>query len=107
MRLAIIRQDYAPYHGAERFVETALEALLERGIAITLYTRLWPQTQLQLIEPVLCNPFYVGRLWRDWSFARSVCGKIAKHPPELVQSHERLLCCDVYRAGDGVIDVAA
>ena len=22
--------------------------------------------------------------------------------PELVQSHERLLCCDVYRAGDGV-----
>ncbi|HTP48158.1 MAG TPA: glycosyltransferase family 4 protein [Casimicrobiaceae bacterium] len=102
MRLAIIRQRYTPYGGAERFVEAALEALLERGIAITLYTRDWPETRLQLIEPILCNPPYIGRLWRDWSFARAVCRSIARKPPELVQSHERLLCCDVYRAGDGV-----
>jgi len=102
MRLAIIRQRYTPYGGAERFVEAALEALLERGIAISLYTRRWPETRLQLIEPILCNPLYIGRLWRDWSFARAVCRRIAKQPPELVQSHERLLCCDVYRAGDGV-----
>jgi UDP-glucose:(heptosyl)LPS alpha-1,3-glucosyltransferase len=102
VRLAIVRQRYTPYGGAERFVEGALEALLERGIAISLYTRSWPQTRLQLIEPVLCNPFYIGRLWRDWSFARAVCRAVAKKPPELVQSHERLLCCDVYRAGDGV-----
>ena len=52
MRLAIIRQRYTPYGGAERFVENALEALLERNVAITLYTRQWPQTRLQLIEPV-------------------------------------------------------
>ena len=102
MRLAIIRQRYTPYGGAERFVEGALEALLERGIAISLYTRRWPETRLQLIEPVICNPLYVGRLWRDRSFARAVCRRIARAPPELVQSHERLLCCDVYRAGDGV-----
>jgi UDP-glucose:(heptosyl)LPS alpha-1,3-glucosyltransferase len=105
MRLAIIRQRYTPYGGAERFVEAALEALLERGIAISLYTRGWPQTRLQLIEPILCDPFYLGRLWRDWSFARRVCRMIAGQPPELVQSHERLLCCDVYRAGDGVHDI--
>jgi UDP-glucose:(heptosyl)LPS alpha-1,3-glucosyltransferase len=102
MRLAIIRQRYTPYGGAERFVESALEALLERGIAISLYTRGWPETRLQLIEPILCNPLYIGRLWRDWSFARAVCRNIARQPPELVQSHERLLCCDVFRAGDGV-----
>ena len=105
MRLAIIRQRYTPYGGAERFVEAALEALLERGVAISLYTRQWPETRLELIEPVLCNPFYVGRLWRDWSFARAVCGTVARKAPELVQSHERLLCCDVYRAGDGVHQV--
>jgi len=102
LRLAIIRQRYTPYGGAERFVEAALEALLERGVAISLYTRDWPQTRLQLIEPVLCDPFYLGRLWRDWSFARAVCRAVTKKAPELVQSHERLLCCDVYRAGDGV-----
>jgi UDP-glucose:(heptosyl)LPS alpha-1,3-glucosyltransferase len=102
VRLAIVRQRYTPYGGAERFVEGALEALLERGIAISLYTRQWPQTRLQLIEPVICDPFYFGRLWRDWSFAHAVCRAVALKPPELVQSHERLLCCDVFRAGDGV-----
>ena len=55
MRLAIIRQRYTPYGGAERFVESAFEALLERGVAISLYTRQWPNTRLQLIEPVLCE----------------------------------------------------
>jgi UDP-glucose:(heptosyl)LPS alpha-1,3-glucosyltransferase len=102
MRLGIIRQRYAAYAGAERFTEAALEALLERGVAITLYTRRWPETRVQLIEPVVCNPPYIGRLWRDWGFARVVTRKIARTPPELVLSHERLLCCDVYRAGDGV-----
>ncbi|HZQ60746.1 MAG TPA: glycosyltransferase family 4 protein, partial [Casimicrobiaceae bacterium] len=78
------------------------EALLERNVAISLYTREWPQTRLQLIEPVICNPHYLGRLWRDWSFARAVCRALASAEVDLVQSHERLLCCDVYRAGDGV-----
>ena len=60
MRLAIIRQRYTPQGGAERFLEGALEALLERNVAITLYTREWPQTKLQLIEPHICNPRYRG-----------------------------------------------
>ena len=50
MRLALIRQRYTPYGGAERFLEAALEALLERNVAITLYARDWPETRLQLIE---------------------------------------------------------
>jgi len=102
MRLALIRQRYTPYGGAERFLEAALEALLERNVGITLYTREWPQTKLQLIEPHICNPFYLGRVWRDWGFARAVAREVAKSRATLVQSHERLLCCDVYRAGDGV-----
>ena len=106
MRVAIVRQDYPPYGGDERFVEAALEALLERNVAISLYARAWPQTKLQLIEPVLCNPFYIGRLWRDWGFARAVCRAVAKAEPDLVESWERLLCCDIYRARDGVHAVA-
>jgi UDP-glucose:(heptosyl)LPS alpha-1,3-glucosyltransferase len=102
MRLAIIRQRYTPYGGAERFIEHALEALLERNVAISLYTREWPRTNLQLMEPQIVDPFYLGRLWRDWGFARAVCRKIARTEPDLVQSHERLTCCDIFRAGDGV-----
>ncbi len=102
MRLAIIRQRYSPAGGAERFFEGALEALLERNVAISLYTRSWPQTKLQLIEPVICNPWYTGSLMREWGFARSACRAIARSKANLVESHERLLCCDIYRARDGV-----
>jgi len=102
MRLAIIRQRYTPQGGAERFVEGALEALLERNVAITLYTREWPQTKLQLIEPSIVNPFHVGRLWRDWGFARAVTRQIVAGKFNLVQSHELVLTCDVYRPADGI-----
>jgi UDP-glucose:(heptosyl)LPS alpha-1,3-glucosyltransferase len=102
MRLALIRQRYTPYGGAERFIEGALEALLERNVAITLYTREWPQTNLHLIEPHICDPFYLGNLWRDWGFARAVGKAVGTTKANLVQSHERVLCCDIYRAGDGV-----
>jgi UDP-glucose:(heptosyl)LPS alpha-1,3-glucosyltransferase len=102
VRIAIIRQRYNPFGGAERFVEGALEALLERNVAITLYTREWPQTRLQLLEPHIVDPFHVGRLWRDWGFARAACRAVGRAHLDLVQSHERLLCCDIFRAGDGV-----
>lgn len=102
MRLAIIRQRYTPHGAAERFLEAALEALLERNVAITLYTREWPETKLQLIEPHICDPAYVGALWRDWGFARAVTRDIAVARANLVQSHERVLTCDVYRPADGV-----
>jgi len=102
MRLAIVRQRYTPFGGAERFIENALEALLERNVAITLYTREWPETNVQLMEPQIVDPFHIGRLWRDAGFAYAVCRRIKRAQPELVQSHERLSCCDVFRAGDGV-----
>jgi UDP-glucose:(heptosyl)LPS alpha-1,3-glucosyltransferase len=102
MRLAIIRQRYVPQGGAERFLEGALEALLERNVAITLYTREWPQTKLQLIEPHICDPAYLGPLWRDWGFARAVTREITATKANLVQSYERVLTCDIYRPADGV-----
>jgi UDP-glucose:(heptosyl)LPS alpha-1,3-glucosyltransferase len=102
MRLAIVRQHYQSDGAVERVTERALEALLERNVAVSLYTRSWPQTRLQLIEPVICDPFFIGRLWRDWGFADAACLSIRRTMPSLVESHEPMLCCDVYRAGDGV-----
>ena len=102
MRLALIRQRYTPFGGAERFIESALAALLERNVAVTLYTREWPQTDLQLMEPIVVDPFYAGRLWRDWGFARAARRAIARGDADLVQSHERLMGSHIFRAGDGV-----
>jgi UDP-glucose:(heptosyl)LPS alpha-1,3-glucosyltransferase len=102
MRLAVVRQDYDPEGGSERVTERALEALLERNVAVSLYTRSWPATRLQLIEPVICDPFHAGALWRDWGFARAACRSIRRANPTLVESHDLVRCCDVYLAGDGV-----
>ena len=102
MRLAIIRQRYAPGGAIESRLEAALSALLERNVAISLYTRSWDEPRLQLIETVLCNPTYFGSLWREWSFARSVGRAIGRAKVDLVEAHDRVPCCDVYRAWDGV-----
>jgi UDP-glucose:(heptosyl)LPS alpha-1,3-glucosyltransferase len=102
MRLGIVRQRYTPFGGAERFVERAIDALTERGVQVRIYTRQWPAAGDRRIEPVICNPFYAGSLWRDASFASAVRAALARDRPDVVQSHERIAGCDVFRAGDGV-----
>lgn len=102
MRLGIVRQRYTPFGGAERFAERAIDALRTRGVGIDVYTRNWPQTAGDAIRPVICNPFYVGRLWRDASFAAAVHTALARDRPDIVQTHERIEGCDIFRAGDGV-----
>ncbi len=100
MRLALVRQRYAEDGGAERFTARALHTLRAQGVSVTLITRAWKGGEG--VEVITCNPFHLGRLWRDWSFARAVCRLLKARRFDLVQSHERLACCDVYRAGDGV-----
>lgn len=100
-RLAIVRQRYTPYGGAERFVERALDALAARGVALTLVTRQWPGGDAR-ITPLVVNPPFMGRTLRDAGFAHAACAALARQPGTLVQSHERIACCDIYRAGDGV-----
>lgn len=102
VRLAIVRQRYTPYGGAERFVERALDALAARGVQLTLVTRRWPDGGDPRITPLVVDPPYLGRTLRDRSFARAACAALAGLPATLVQSHERIPCCDIYRAGDGV-----
>src|SRR3989442_13978290 len=99
MRLALVLHRYGAYGDAERFIERDLGALGGEGVAVTVLAREWIGAPGGLVR---CDPFYVGRLWRDWSFARAVCREIARRPFDLVQSHERIDCCDIYRAGDGV-----
>lgn len=99
MRLALVRQRYSTYGGAERFIERTLGALGGRGVAVTVLAREWIGDPGSVIR---CDPFHIGRLWRDWSFAHAVCRKLARESFDFVQSHERVACCDIYRAGDGV-----
>lgn len=100
MRLAIVRQRYTAFGGAERFIARALPALERAGIEPTLITRAaqgWGARRTLQV-----NPFYIGKLWREWSFARAASAVWRRESFDLVQSHERIPGCHVYRAGDGV-----
>jgi UDP-glucose:(heptosyl)LPS alpha-1,3-glucosyltransferase len=102
MKLGIVRQRYTPFGGAERFIERAIDTLLERGVKVRMYTRSWPSSRAGRVEPVICNPYYVGGVWRDAGFARAVRHALALDRPDIVQTHERIAGCDIFRAGDGV-----
>jgi len=100
LHLALIRQRYTPFGGAERLVSNAIQALSTEGASLTVVTRRWETGAGH--DYLICNPPYLGSLWRDWGFARCVCNTLEKQSFDLVQSHERIACCDIFRAGDGV-----
>ena len=98
MKLAIVRQKYTPFGGAERFIERALAALRAKDVDVSIVAREWQGD----LKGVRVNPFFLGRTWRDAGFARGVQRLLAQKRFDLVQSHERIPGCDIYRAGDGV-----
>jgi len=100
LNIALIRQRYTDFGGAERFVARAMAVMQEKGLKLTIVTRQWHPDSKN--PSLLCNPFYLGSIWRDWGFARCVCAALKTRNFDLVQSHERIACCDIYRAGDGV-----
>ena len=106
MKIAIIRQRYNPYGGAERFVERALGALAAEGAEVTLITRSWDGAPREDFRQIICNPlstgWLAGRAGRDKAFSSCVQQAIAVEGFDLVQSHERVPGCSIFRAGDGV-----
>jgi UDP-glucose:(heptosyl)LPS alpha-1,3-glucosyltransferase len=105
MKLALVRQKYNPFGGAERFVERALQALRENGTSVTLITREWKKvdaTRGVESDVRVCNPSFFTRKGRDAGFAHAVQQIISNREFDLIQSHERIPGCHLYRAGDGV-----
>lgn len=109
LRLAIARQQYNPFGGAERFVAGALSALKDiTRIEVTLLTRSWNESaetasgrRIEIVNPAYRRlPF--GRVNRDRSFADAVGEIIRTGRFDLVQAHERIPGCHIFRAGDGI-----
>lgn len=106
MKIAIIRQRYNPFGGAERFVERALGALAGQGAEVSLITRNWDGAPGEGFRQITCDPPYSrlfgGRAARDRSFAVCVQREMAQGGYDITQSHERIPGCMIFRAGDGV-----
>jgi UDP-glucose:(heptosyl)LPS alpha-1,3-glucosyltransferase len=106
MKLAVVRQRYTPFGGAERFVDRALQSLAACGVDISLLTRSWEGAEAQGFRRVELNPpysrFWGGRAARDRSFSEAVQAEISRGGYDIVQSHERIPGCTLFRAGDGL-----
>jgi UDP-glucose:(heptosyl)LPS alpha-1,3-glucosyltransferase len=100
-QVALIHPHYRPDGGAERAIVHIVDALGPKDIHITIISRHWAARD-EHIEVLRCNPFYLGRLWREWSFARAAEKIVARMQFDIVQSQVRLSGCDIYRAGGGV-----
>ncbi|MEG3126350.1 glycosyltransferase family 4 protein [Pantoea cypripedii] len=102
LRLAIVRQKYRPDGGAERFISRALEALDNEQLDLNIITRSWQGTPNPAWHLHICNPAKFGRISRERGFAQAARACWEREKFDIVQSHERIAGCDIFRAGDGV-----
>ena len=103
LHVAFVHPAYRPDGGAERILARMLAALGAHAVHLTVVTRRWDGAGADPnITVVRCDPFHVGRLWREISFARAACRALASIEADLVQSQTRIPCCHLYRAGGGL-----
>jgi UDP-glucose:(heptosyl)LPS alpha-1,3-glucosyltransferase len=99
--IIFVRQQFSAFGGAELILDRTLEPLTARGRKIALLARSWRKGR-EGISFIRCNPPKVARFLRETVFARAACRILKNYPRSLVQAHERIPCCDIFRAGDGV-----
>lgn len=102
VQLAIVRQKYRPDGGAERFISRALEALDDDSLDLNIITRSWQGEPKPEWHLHICNPKKWGRISRERGFALAARECWQREKFDIVQSHERIAGCDIFRAGDGV-----
>ncbi|MEX2129662.1 MAG: glycosyltransferase family 4 protein [Xanthobacteraceae bacterium] len=99
-RLIFVRQQFTPFGGGELILDRMITAIMARGGRAALLCRWW--TGRQDIEIIRCDPPRFPRFARERRFARAACERLEREEHAFVQSHERMPCCDIFRAGDGV-----
>lgn len=101
MKIAIIRKRYVAHGGAERFTREFIHRLAERGHQVHLLAADWigerdPKVTFHPVPMIRLGSFF-GAL----TFAVGAYRVCRRNRFDLVQSHERTLYQDLYRAGDG------
>lgn len=112
MHLGIVRYKYSHDGGAERFINKLCLTLksLEGIERITILAHSWEhpdgdrrsQYLSDKVDLVKIPCFGPGRFLRTYSFLHNAARAVKKFPGMVVQSHERLPGCSIFRAGDGV-----
>lgn len=101
MQIAIIRKRYVAHGGAERFTRDFIHRLAERGHQVHLLAADWvgerdPKVTFHPVPTIRLGSFFAALTFAAGAYV--VC---RRNRFDLVQSHERTLYQDLYRAGDG------
>jgi UDP-glucose:(heptosyl)LPS alpha-1,3-glucosyltransferase len=103
MKLAILRKKYTYHGGAEGFSHSLIKRLAGSGNEVHIYAIQWSSPDedniyFHKVPAITCNSFL-----RDLTFSLSsffLLKRQRKHC-DIIQSHDRTLYQDIYRAGDG------
>ena len=101
MKIAVIRQKFVNYGGAEQFVSGYTNQLANMGHEIHIFASQWapsnhPNIKIHSVRTIRRNSFL-----RVLSFAWFARQSIRFESFDIVQSHERIWHQGIYRAGDG------
>ena len=101
MRIAIVRRRWLADGGGERFVATLAGALAERAHDVTIVSGDWTSSGGAVRYERIPTIRGRGQLLELLSFTLGAARRLRAGAYDVVQSHEKLLWQDVYRAGDG------
>src|SRR4030042_4749775 len=102
MKIAVIRKKYTFHGGAEGFSQKLITGLADAGHDVHLYSLSWEGT------PASKNIFFhkvpaisFNSTLRDLTFALSAYRILKREQFDVIQSNDKTLYQDIYRAGDG------
>ena len=101
MRIAVVRRRWVADGGGERFAAALTGALVGRGHDVTIVSADWTSSAGPLRYVRVPAIRGRGELLSLLSFTFGAARQLRAGAYDVVQSHEKLLWQDVYRAGDG------
>jgi len=101
MKIAIIRKKYTFHGGAEGFSQTLITQLAEAGNEIHIYAMQWEGNPEKNVFFHNVPALTAISFSRDLSFALLSRFLLKKQHYDIIQSHDKTLYQDIYRAGDG------
>ncbi len=102
MKIAIIRKKYTFHGGAEGFSQNLIDQLASAGHDVHVYAMEWengPRPANITFHRLPAVRF--NSTLRDLTFAVSAYLKLRHSEYDIIQSHDKTLYQDIYRAGDG------
>ena len=101
MKIAIIRQKFVLYGGAEQFADGFIHQLAESGHEVHIFANSWTPSHHSNINHHFVRILGLNAFFRTLSFSIQVSKKIRGQHFDIIQSHEKTWGQDIYRAGDG------